>query len=593
MQIQENYGYGSCLAASVGTARETATYDQVPHNLPTELTSFVGREHELAEVGQLLQAARLITLAGPGGCGKTRLALKVAANVLSEFPDGVWFVDLVPVPDPARLLDAVTSALGIREDTGRSLLSVLSRIKHGRVLLVLDNCEHLVDAVAELAVTLLGACPNLTVLSTSREALGAAGELVWRVPPLSIPASLKAANAEALLEHAAVRLFVERAAVAMPGFDLSDAVAPDVVAICTRLGGMPLAIELAATRVRFLSVGEIAVRLDDCFRLLTAGSRTGLRRQQTLRAAIDWSYELLSEAERTLWHRLSVFAGSFTLVAAEAVCEGTGIQAGEVLGLLGQLVDKSIVLVAGQTGQTHYYLLEPVRQYGLERLRASGEEQRLRKRHLDWYLDLALRTEPELRENHQQAALARLEREHENLNTALQWTQANGNWEDGLRLAVALCPFWYISGRLSEGVGWLKTFMQVLKDVDPSLRGQALFALGMLAEHQGADTDARVWFEGAVERGGAPAPEAAAPVASGAREGAAGSAPHGLTKREVEVVRLVAGGCSDREVAARLFISTNTVRRHMENIFTKLDICSRGKLTAWAFQNGVAVEELN
>ena len=369
--------------------------DAHPNNLPRELTSFVGREREVDEVRRLLVTTRLLTLTGSGGVGKTRLSQRVAADLGPSFPDGIWLVELAGLGDPSLLAQVVASVLGVREQPGRALLDTLIDVLRPRTcLLLLDNCEHLVEACAALADSLLRACPGLILLATSREPLGIAGETVWRVPPLTMPdASGDAATSDdtsALAQYEAVRLFEERARAALPAFTLTGQNGPAVAQICRRLDGIPLAIELAAARVRGVAPEQLADRLDDRFRLLTGGSRTALARHQTLRALVDWSYELLSEPERVLFCRLSVFAGGWTLDAAEEVCSGGGIEPADILGLLLQLVDRSLVLAeeqpiqAGGLSPVRYRLLETLRQYGAEKLRDTGDALVLRTRHLDW-----------------------------------------------------------------------------------------------------------------------------------------------------------------------------------------------------------------
>jgi non-specific serine/threonine protein kinase len=398
-----------------------------PTNLPISLTSFIGREREIAEVTRLLAGppseSRLLTLTGAGGCGKTRLALRVAGEALGDFPDGVWLVELAALADPALVAGAVAMAVGVREVPGRALTeSLVDHLRDRTLLLILDNCEHLVAAAAGLADVLLRSCPRLRVLATSREPLGSAGETIWRVPSLTLP-PLSAADApllEPLTRYEAVRLFVERARAAVPAFAPSAENAPALVEICRRLDGIPLAIELAAARVRVFSAAQIAARLDDRFRLLTAGPRTALPRQQTLRATVDWSYDLLAEPERALLRRLSVFAGGWTFEAAEAVAAGDGIQTHAVLDLMAQLVDKSLVIAEEQRGAVRYRLLETIRAYARDRLLEAGEAERTRDRHLAYFLGLAEEAEPRLRGAEERVTLDRLEAEHANLQAALE-----------------------------------------------------------------------------------------------------------------------------------------------------------------------------
>ncbi|HEU4941077.1 MAG TPA: protein kinase, partial [Candidatus Eisenbacteria bacterium] len=352
-----------------------------PHNIPAALTSFIGRRRERAEVRRLFASSRLITILGPGGIGKTQLALHVAADMLEDEPDGVWVVELATLADPALVAPTAAHVLGVREAPGRPLEPLLAEAIGTRtMLLVLDNCEHLAASCARLADALLRACPGLRILATSQEGLGVSGELVWRIPTLSVPELRSLPHSkEALARYEAVRLFVERAVVAQPSFSLTDANAAVVAQICRRLDGIPLAIELAAVRVKILPVNKILARLEDRFQLLTGGTRTALPRQQTLRAAVDWSYELLSAKERTLLDRLGIFAGGCTLEAAEEVCAWDGLESDEVLDLLAHLADKSLVApTEGSDGSMRYGLLETIRAYACERADRAGSTETLK-----------------------------------------------------------------------------------------------------------------------------------------------------------------------------------------------------------------------
>ncbi len=453
------------------------------NNLPLELSSFVGREQEIAEVKRLLAEHRLLTLTGPGGCGKTRLALEVAAELVEGFKDGAWLVELASLSYPALVPQAVASVLGVREQPGRSLTETLSNhLKLKELLLVLDNCEHLVEACAELAEALLRTCPSLRILATSREALGTAGETRWLVPSLSLPDPHYLPPVEELPQYEATRLFIERAAV-LPTFKLTDRNAAVVAKVCQRLEGIPLAIELAAARVRVLTVEQIAERLDDRFRLLRTSSRTALPQHRTLRAAMDWSHELLSDKEQILFRRLSVFAGGFTLEATEAACVSEGIEKNEVLDLLSHLVDKSLVLVVeGNDEEAHYRLLETVRQYGQEKLNESGEVEAIRDHHAGFFLKLAEEAEQAMLGPEQEASVGRLEREHDNLRAALGWLKECGEAERGLRLGGALVRFWWFRGYFTEGRAWLEKFLELAEaaSVGAAARAKALHALGAL-----------------------------------------------------------------------------------------------------------------
>ena len=444
--------------------------DVLPNNLPRQLTSFVGREQEMADVKRLLAATSLLTLVGTGGAGKTRLSLQVAADVLEMYRDGAWLVELASLTDPALVPQVVAAALGVREQAGRSVVQTLQEFLQTRaLLLVLDNCEHLVAACAALADGLLRACPDLRILATSREALGIAGETTWRIPSLSMPdprrADFGASDlAAALPQYEAVRLFIDRALAVSPGFAVTNENAPSVAEICHRLDGIPLALELAAARIRVLSPEQIAARLDDRLRLLTGGSRTALPRQQTLRALVDWSYDLLSEQERTLLRRLSVFAGGWTLEAAEAVCAGDGIEDWEILDLLTQLVDKSIVIAEAHGDTTRYRLLETLRQYGAEKLAASGEQASRQRVHADWFLQLAEGLSVDWFGPEVAARTAQLSADEDNLRAVLAWTLAEATderIEHGLRLAASLSGFWFAKSQTTEARRWYELTLGV------------------------------------------------------------------------------------------------------------------------------------
>lgn len=501
-------------------------------NLPAPLTRFVGREREIAALADQLTTARLLTLTGPGGVGKTRLALEVATAVRERFPDGAWLVDLAtlpaaprgngtthqhvvhegpqPAPDATLLVQqAVAATLGIQVVPALPLADTLvTTMRDQHLLLVLDNCEHLLLACAQLAEMLLHACPALRVLATSREALGVPGEVIWRVAPLSVPAlppgQIPIADAEPVsrvMAHDAARLFVERARAAQPSFRVTPTNAAAVAQICAHLDGLPLALELAAARLNVLSVEQVAAGLADRFRLLATGSRTAPPRHQSLRAAFDWSHALLSQEEQTLFRRLAVFAGSWTLAEAEAVCapaDPPGITAREVLDLLTRLVDKSLVLVDPQGEQAdtpRYRLLETVRQYAEERLQAAGEATRLRDHHRDWHLALVEQAAPHLHGREQKHWLERLAAAHDNLRLSLAWSLYRRAVEPGLRLAVALAAFWYKRGHWAEGREWLAGFLALAEEAPAALRARALAAVGELAHVQGDYPSATTAFE--------------------------------------------------------------------------------------------------
>ena len=476
-------------------------------NLPCPITSFVGRAREVVAVTDLLLQSRLLSLIGTGGVGKTRLALQIAAQeaVRQRYPHGVWLVELAPLGDPELVPHTVAQALGLRESQRGALSDrnagarsdqsthtdlLADTLAQRRLLLVLDNCEHLVAACAQLAERLLQRCPHLQILATSREPLGLAGEVTWRVPSLQLPEPDARPTAAALGEVEAVRLFVERARATQPRFTLSPATAPAVVEVCRRLDGIPLALELAATCLRGLSVAQLAGRLDRRFALLTGGQRTALPRQQTLAATVQWSFDRLSRAEQSLFTHLSVFAGAFTLEAAEAICAGGDVQAPDVLGLLLRLVDRSLVLAEeGADGATYDHLLETLRQFGATLLPAD-ELRVLRDRHLGWYLTLAETAEPQLSGPEQAAWLARLEMDHDNLRAALRWAQERRAGTESLRLASALAPFWHRRGYRSEGRRWLEDALAGADELagvpaDDAARARCLHAAAGLAVTQG------------------------------------------------------------------------------------------------------------
>ncbi len=452
--------------------------DALPNNLPQRLDSFIGRERELAQVEKLLASSRLLTLTGVGGAGKTRLAQQTAADGADDFPQGVWLVALESLSDPALVPQAVAQALNLREQPGIPLLQTLCDALQGQaLLLLLDNCEHVIAACAHLAETLLQSCPRLRVLATSREPLGIRGEAVYPVPTLVAPGA-----GEVTGDEAAVRLFVDRATLSLPSFTLTARNAPAVTRICRQLDGIPLAIELAAPRVRTLTPEQISSRLGADFRLLSGGSRTALPRQQTMQAAIQWSHDLLSEPERLLFRRLSVFAGGWTLEAAETVCAGDGLDEWDVLDLLSSLASKSLVQADEERdGAKRYRMLETLRQYGGEQLLASSRFDAVRDRHRDWFVALAERAEPHLRGPDQKHWLDCLEADHDNLRAVLKGTL---DLDARLRLASALFGFWLTRGFLSEGRDWLASALAETGDVGCRTRARALTALGALVWSQ-------------------------------------------------------------------------------------------------------------
>ena len=453
--------------------------------LPVPLTSLIGRAHELAEIEQLLASTRLVTLTGAGGSGKTRLALAVAERVAPRF-DAVAWVELAPLSDPTLLTQHVATALAVSETPGSTLAqAIVSALRERATLLVLDNCEHLLDAASELADTLLRGCPRLGILATSRQALGVAVEAAWLVPLLDVPAP--DASLEQLAECDAVHLFVDRARAVAPAFALDAKNALAVVAICRRLEGLPLAIELAAARVRVLHPQQIGERLDDAFRLLTSGTRAALPRHRTLRGVIEWSHALLTVDEQRLFARLAVFADGFTLEQVERICALGGIAEEDVLDLVAGLVDKSLVLVDTSAGEARYRLLETVRQYARDRLVASGEEAIVRQRHAEYFLDVAEEAYPRLIGGAQDLALvARLELERGNLRAAAEWCEEDdARVSHAMRFGSALFWLWYLRGHLSEGRQRLEHALARNVEVPRLLRARALSALGCVMLWQG------------------------------------------------------------------------------------------------------------
>jgi predicted ATPase/DNA-binding SARP family transcriptional activator/DNA-binding CsgD family transcriptional regulator/Flp pilus assembly protein TadD len=474
--------------------------DAGKHNLPAPGTSFVGREREMIEIKRKLAMTRLLTLFGTGGSGKTRLALEVARDLVGAYPDGVWLVELAPLSEGALVPQVVAGTLGVQEQAERSLLeNLIDALGDKQMLLILDNCEHLMDATVRLAETLLDSCPRLRVLATSREALGVTGELSWLVPPLSAPDARQSPSVEELGGYESARLFADRASGRHPGFELRPENARAVAQVCASLEGIPLAIELAAARVGMLSAEQISERLGHPLKVLSGGRPLADQRHQTLRAALDWSYELLSESEKVLFGRLSVFAGGFTLEAAENGGAGGGIQEEDVLELLSHLVEKSLV-VADESWEwgARYRLLEPVRQYAREKLEDGGEAEAVGRRHAEFFLALAEEAELELSGPRQAEWLDRLETEHDNLRAALSWALER-EVDLGPRMAGALCRFWHTRGYLSEGRRYLEESVARSDAVSASVRAKALDGLGWIAEPQGDFERARVAYEESLE----------------------------------------------------------------------------------------------
>jgi len=469
--------------------------DTLPNNLPHQVSSFIGREREMEEIQAHLLQTRLLTLAATGGIGKTRLALQVAAELLENYPGGVWFVDLAPLTDPALVVRTLASVLNLADIPGQSPLAVIcDALRSKTVLLILDNCEHLIETCAKMADTLVRSCPNVSILATSREPLGIAGETVYRLAPLALPIPEPQPVVETLSQYESVRLFIDRAVAGQPAFTVTNLNAPAVAQICACLDGIPLAIELAAARVRMLSPDQIAARLDDRFHLLTGGSRAARPRQQTLRALVDWSYELLSDQEKAFLGSLAVFAGGWSLEAAEAVCVVEGTEAWEVLDLLTRLLDKSLVIYEEFEDQARYRMLETLRQYGRERLDERGGLAAAQERHRDYFLRLAEEAEPHLLGAEQALWLERMEQERDNFRAALDDCERAGDADAAFRLTRGLWRYWIVRGYVGEG---RERMARLLGNEagSPLWRGRAYVTAGNLAYTQGDYPEASRCYE--------------------------------------------------------------------------------------------------
>lgn len=466
--------------------RRHAGAPAAPHNnLPLRRMSFLGREPDVEKLRSLLDATNLVTLIGAGGIGKTSLALEVAAGIEDRFDDGIWFVALAPLADPQLLPSAVADALGLSEEPGRPLqATLLNFLRHRKMLIVLDNCEHLVDASARFADAVLQVSKQTCILATSREPLGISGELTWRVPSLPAPNPHEEIALQELSDYAAVRLFVERARFARPAFELTAENAPLVSQICWQLDGIPLAIELAASRVKAMQVEQIVERLNDRFRLLTGGSRTAMPHQQTLLSTIDWSYGLLSDAERALLCRLSVFSGGWTLEAAEAVCGGDMAESFEVLDTLTRLVDRSLVVLDERAAEPRYRLLETIRQYGQEKLRETDGARLLADRHLREFVRFAEFIEPHFYHPDQTQWYAKADRELDNVRSALEWSLSSGQIDLGMRLVLGLHRYWVARVYWMEATGWLQRLLAMVEGAEPTpLHAKAVFVAGHIANY--------------------------------------------------------------------------------------------------------------
>jgi predicted ATPase/serine/threonine protein kinase len=464
---------------SATTERPVST----PTNLPPQITTYIGREQDTDRVANLIDTARLVTLAGPAGIGKTRLALQAASRLLRKFPDGVWVVELEAVLDGALASTLLATTLGVRDEGTKPLLtSLVDAVGGRRILIVFDNCEHVVDACAELAQTLLRICPRLSILATSRETLRVEGEAVLRIPPLPVPDPEDEASVDLFLRCDAVKLLVDRIRLRNASFEVSPQSVPLLGKLCRQLEGIPLAIELAAARAHVLSIEQIVARLDDRFRLLASSSRMSLARQRTLLAAIDWSYDLLTTEEQVLFRRLAVFSGGWSLEAAETVCAFGDLDVLDVLDCLERLVDKSLVLVVERKDDVRYRMLETLRDYGSGKLRDADEGEAIRRKQLSWGMTLAESTQTEANTAEADEPLDWLDREHDNLRAILLWSVGeNHAIEEGLRLCTLLANFWCVRGYAGEGNRWIETAISGTSDIPSTALAAAHLAASRLS----------------------------------------------------------------------------------------------------------------
>jgi len=470
------------------------TLDARPNNLPVQLTSFIGRDLEMKQIKDLLKNTRLLSLIGSGGSGKTRLAMHAGAEMIDDFTNGVFIAELASVSDPSFILQTLAVSLGVKEEQGISLKDTLTAyLKNMELLIILDNCEHLISECANLTELLLSKCSGLKILTTSREALNCMGEQTFRIPSLSHPDTSTENSPEKLSQYESVRLFIERAMSVNPNFRVNNENAPALAEICSRLDGIPLTIELAAARTNVLPLEKIHERLDDRFKLLSGGRRTALPRQQTLKAMIDWSYDLLPQSEKKLWHRISVFNGGWNLEPAEEICSSEEIANEDILDLLNQLADKSIIIYDHE--KNRYRILESIRQYGREKLKSENETDEVKTGHLSYFMKLAETAEPELNIGEVQVWLNRLEEEHGNIQSAIDWSVSGGDKENGARLAGALGQFWHTRGHYFVGSRLIEKFLADKEGINLSSLSKLIRIAGMLSSCQGDYEKAGIYFE--------------------------------------------------------------------------------------------------
>ncbi len=470
------------------------TLDARPNNLPVQLTSFIGRENEISEIKKLLKHNSLLTLTGPGGAGKTRLALQVGADLIDDFENGVWVVDASPLLDPCLLVPMIAKVFGMKEDSKTKIEEILiDYLKDKEVLIIMDNCEQIISASSEISTKILSSCKKIKIIASSREALRSSGEQIYYVPSLAFPDSSDEISTENLSQYESVKLFIERALAVQPDFEVTNDNAPALAEICRQLDGIPLAIELAASRVKVLSLQQIYERLSDRFRFLTSGVRTALPRQQTLKAMVDWSYDLLSKKEKLLFNRLSVFSDGWTIEAAEEVCSDEPLKDYEVLDTLSQLMDKSLVVSAKRN--TRYRMLETIRQYGEDKLIQSNELDTVIFKHLEYYLKFAESARKELEGESQKEWMDRLESENFNFRVALTSSIARGQREKGILLAIALSRYWETRGYISEGKNYLEELIKTDEELAPELRAKTFQWLGTFEWITGEYEQSQQYYE--------------------------------------------------------------------------------------------------
>ncbi|MEO8210927.1 MAG: tetratricopeptide repeat protein [bacterium] len=473
------------------------TLDARPNNLPVQLTSFIGREKEMSEVKKLLSGTKLLTLIGPGGTGKTRLALQVAADIIDEFENGVWIAELASLLDPVLLPHAIADSLGLREKPSQKQEQILiDYLKDKELLIIFDNCEQIINACANLAEKLLQSSPKMKIIATSRESLRCKGEVTHKVFTLAHPDPKEKNTAEQLSQYEAVRLFIERALAVNPGFRVNNENAPALAQICFQLDGIPLAIELAASRTKILSLEKIYKRLDDRFKLLTEGKRTSQPRQQTLRAMIDWSYDLLSEKEKILYRRLSVFSGGWILEDAEEICS-ENLDPEETLDLISELAEKSIVIFIET--KNRYRMLETIRQYAFEKLKESLEFEKMKSNHFNYFLKMAVTAEPELVGPKTKEWFDRFEAEHSNIQSALSWSLENKLYEEGNKLVCSLDNYWEARGYSFESGMWLEKLMINPDSISPEVSARSNRLMGIIEKYRGNSLKSKVFFEASLK----------------------------------------------------------------------------------------------